>query len=388
MLPQKRTEASDTEDGRGNFRVRVIGGGQSSGAGLREDDPRSGLQIGLRIGSASARTSVPDEEEDEEPVRRLGAEDADDLPVKAREMSEMEPSEPQLHVPRRRKKRWDLKSWDLKNWTAVMAVGSCVVAAFAVVAQLRTRAAPKDDPAETALAGTPAIEPQKAELDYLVNNVGTLTPEAEGLLRRYAAAKSPAEILPLVRKAAVVGPKLNAKWKPWGEGEMFASADKLETIVEYRTDWPSFMVRGKKSNLDPFEFHFVREAGVLKIDWEASEGMGDCSISDLKSGTPVDNAVVRAKVIPSNFYTPVFPESGFRSYQLSDSSRYEFVWAFAPIGSPEAEFLSNALNEDSSILRDEDSKVVPLTLKLSGPKAAGVKIFLITGILQKGWVTP
>src|SRR5689334_17427484 len=75
MLPQKRTEASDTEDGRGNFRVRVIGGGSAQAATLREEDSR-GLQIGLRIGTNTARTSVPDEEDEEEAVR-LEAEDAE-----------------------------------------------------------------------------------------------------------------------------------------------------------------------------------------------------------------------------------------------------------------------------------------------------------------------
>jgi hypothetical protein len=181
---------------------------------------------------------------------------------------------------------------------------------------------------------------------------------------------------------------MTARWKPWGGGAALASGEEVKNFIEHKTAWPSLVMEGKKGDFTAFDVHFVREAGLLKIDWEASEGVGDCSVLDLREGFKADNSVVRVKVVASNFYTTMFPESEFRSYQLSDSSRYEFVWAFAPIGSPEAEFLSKVLNEDSMILRDEDSKVVPLTLKLSGPKAAGVKIFLITGILQKGWVTP
>lgn len=381
MLPQKRTEASDTEDGRGNFRVRVIGGGSTSAATLREEDSR-GLQIGLRIGTSSARTTVADEEDEEEAVR-LEAEDAEP-PVKARDMSELGPAEAQ--VPWRHKKRG---RWNLKSWTVGMSIGSCAVAAIAVVAQLVARKAPAAAPVQAPVVEEP-VNPHKQEVDYLVNHVGTLVPEAESLLQRYAAAKSPAEVLPLIRRADSVGPKLTAKWKPWGEGPALASSEKVENIVEYTTEWPSLLLRGKKSNFDPFELQFVREQGVLKIDWEASEGMGDCSVADLQGGFMADNATVRAKITPANFYTPAFPEGGFRSYQLSDFSRYDFVWAFAPVGSPEAEFLSEALDEDSKILsrRDQDQKVVPLTLKLSGPKAEGVKIFLITGILHKGWVTP
>jgi hypothetical protein len=357
----------------------VIGGGQSSSAAMREDDPRSGLQIGLRIGAATARTVVPDDEEDEEPVRRLEAEDAEP-PVKARDMSEVGPAE--ARAPRKRGKRWNLK-----NWTLGMAIGSCVVAAVAVFAQLMARSAPAASANDTPAAAAP-MDPHRQEIDYLVSHVGTLVPEAEELLQRYAAAKSPADVLPLIRNAGTVGPRLAARWKPWGEGPVLAYGEKVENTVEYKAAWPSILFRGKKSNFDPFELHFVREAGVLKIDWEASEGMGDCSIKDLQDGFKAENAVVRAKVTSSNFYTPLYPESGFRSYQLSDFSRYDFVWAFAPLNSPEAAFLSEALDEDSKILKDKKNKMAMVTLKLSGPKAQGAKIYLVTGVLHKGWVTP
>ena len=60
------------------------------------------------------------------------------------------------------------------------------------------------------------------------------------------------------------------------------------------------------------------------------------------------------------------------------------------MGSPEAEFLSKELDEDSRILskREREERVARLTLKLNGPMAAGSKIFLVTGVLHKGWVTP
>lgn len=380
MLPQKRTETSDTEDGRGNFRVRVIGGGSSSAAAMREEDPRSGLQIGLRIGSTTARTSVPDDEEDEEPVRRLEADDVEP-PVKARDMSEVGPAEP------RTSSKPGKKRWNLKNWTIGMSVGSCLVAAIAVVAQLVGRSAPAASAAEIPVAPA-SVDPHKQEIDYLVTHYATLVPEAEELLQKYAAAKSPADILPLIRNAGTVGPRMTPRWKPWGEGTPLAYGEKLENIVEYKAAWPSLLLRGKKSNFDPFELHFVREAGALKIDWEASEGMGDCSIQELQGGFKAENAIVRAKVTASKFYTPLFPESGYRSYQLSDFSRYDFVWAFAPLNSPEAAVLSEALDENSKILKDKKSKVATVTLKLSGPKAEGAKIFLITGVLHKGWVTP
>jgi hypothetical protein len=297
-------------------------------------------------------------------------------------MSELESAEPQ--APGRRKEK---ARWNLKNWTMGMAVLSCVVAVFAVVAQLMARSTPAEAPSEAPVAG-PLVDPHKQELDYVVNHIGTLVPEAESLLKRYAAAKSPAEVLPLIRNAGTVGPRMTPRWKSWGEGPALASGEAIDNIIEYKTAWPSLLLKGKRSNFDPFEFHFVREAGVLKIDWEASEGMGDCSVVELRAGFKADNSVVRVKVTPSNFYTPVFPESGFRSYQLSDSSRYEFVWAFAPLGSPEAAFLSEMLNEDSRILKNKGSKVVALTLKLSGPKSEGAKIFLINEVLHKGWVTP
>ena len=375
MLPQKRIEPGDGEDGRGGLRVRVIGGGAAPPAAWREE-AGGGIEIGLRIGQGSSRPAGSGES-DEEPVR-LGMEEAVG-PVKARDMSELDPAGPL--PPSRREKRHNLKLWTLG-----MAIGSCAVAAVAVIAHLSTRKAPATaGSAQEAVPQAPR-DRDAEELDYLVSHTGTLFPAALELLDQYAAATSIAEVLPLLRNPDKIRDKLEKKWRPWGTKPTFAIGMEIEQLVDSKSTWPSLLLKGKDGNFAPFEVQVVRVDGVLKIDWEATQGFGDVSIAELQAGTRVDNSIVRAKVSPSQFFTSEFPEKTHRSYQLTDLSGNDFVWAFVPRESAQASFLKSHLYENSRFLPVD--KAVPVTLKLTGPAANGQKVFLITEILHKGWITP
>ncbi|MEK7953535.1 hypothetical protein [Luteolibacter soli] len=373
MLPHRKNEPHEDGDGvRAGFEVRVIGGARPT----PEPGRGKGLEIGLQIGPGQTSASAAVEDPSAAPVQRLQAEGTE--PLRARTISEVigevGPAAP--YVPRHRSKERSLTAWTL--W---MAAGTCTLAVAAVAGVMSMKKKPSNE-SEQAIVFAPqdSFGEEKA---YFLDHMGPLTHEAETLLKKYAAATSPEAVLPLVRDAARVKERLMALWQPMGE----LSKDLVETSISDSEVRPALILRGKTAGFANFEMAFVREGGQLKIDWEATEGIGDAQLSELrKSKTVVKGAKVRVVAQPGNFYTPEFPEADYRSYQLLDAAGEEFVWAFVRRSSTTANSLEAELNESSVLL--EKTRSVPATLRISGPLREGVNLFEITEMLHKGWVSP
>jgi hypothetical protein len=372
MLPQKRIEPEENAGGRGGFEVRVIGArAPSVAAGTNE-----GIEIGINIGSRKAPDSARALDEDV-PVHRLEA-PAEDPPARVKATSEVGPPVPR--VSRRKGKGRGMKH--LNVW---MGAASCLIAVAAVVAKLAARSEPA--PAPVQATAKPVIsDPVERERLHLFDNFGTLSTEAERLLKRYAAAGSAGEALSMIRNSAGLADRFSAGWQPWGSAAASPWEGPLEPAVDEISPQPAIIIRGVKDGARPFQYYFVRESGHLRIDWEASEGRGDCTIRELEAGAAATEAVVRANISPATFFTPAFPESSFRSYQLADLPGGHVVWAFVPVESESAGLLKRTLNEDSLILSTGAASKV--TLKVTRQPVEDANVFLITEILHNGWVSP
>jgi hypothetical protein len=368
MLPQKRIEPGESNGGRGGFEVHVIGAGTPSTATATEE----GIEIGLHIGGGRSRQTAPADPHDA-PVHRLETPDA--VPSRLKATSDVGPAVPR--VSRRGRKRHGTK-----HWTLWMAAGSCLLAVVAVIAKLAGHSAPPPEPAPETAAPLPS-DPVAKEREYLFANFGPLSSEAEQLLERYASAKTAGEALPLIRKSSELADRFASAWQPWGR---LASQAPVEPAVDETSSQPAIVIRGRKEDMEAFQYYFVRESGKLLIDWEASEGRGDCTIADLQSGARATDAIVRANISPATFFTPAFPESAFRSYQLADISGENVVWAFAPVDSEAVRFLKRNLNEESLLL--SSGAAAGVTLKVTRQPAEAANLFLITEILHNGWVSP
>jgi hypothetical protein len=373
MLPHRKNEEHEEGDGlRAGFEVRVIGAARHAPV----PQGSKGLEIGLQIGTGQANAEP--EDSSAAPVQRLQAEEAPE-PLRARPISEVisevGPAAP--YVPRRRRKERNLTAW-----TVWMAAGTCALAVAAVAGVMASKAKQAQEP-------EPAIvfAPQKTfgeEKGYFLEHMGEVVHEAETLLGQYAKATSPEEVLPLVRDASRVKDRLKALWQPMGILSDNAPVESLYADSEVRS---SLILKGRTADFTKFQMFFVRENGHLKIDWEASRGIGDAQLSELrKSKTVVKGAKVRVVVQPGGFYTPEFPESDYSSYQLVDATGEEFVWAFVRKGSRTADQLEAEFNQSSVLL--EKTGANPATLRISGPLHEGVNLFEITEMLHKGWVSP
>ncbi|WP_193210771.1 hypothetical protein [Luteolibacter marinus] len=358
-----------SDSGHGGFEVNVIGGG-----GRVSGDAGGGIEIGLRIGSGDGERE-PEAAMAEDPVHRLET----GAPLQAKPMSEVGPAVP-------RKSRRKNKGVGLKQWTLWMSLGTCALAISAVMALMA--ASKSKSPVE--IAGEPYLEKQAEPLDpnqqYFLDHVGEMVQQAEALLKDYAGAASAEAVLPLVRDAERVKERLAGFWKPWGCSPLFARGEKIENKVVESGGRSAVVLTGLRGDFEPFEMFFVREDGELKIDWLASYGIGEVQIADLEAGGEVSGGLVRGVVRPGNTYTPAFPEAEYRAYSLLDAGLGHLVWAFVRRGSPQAEWLEGEFNE-SSILLEKKSEV-RATLRLSGPAEGGEKLFVITEMLHKGWVSP
>lgn len=376
MLPQKKT---DPEDGRGGFEVRVIGGGTAFRPEARTGG--TGAETGVVIGGRVSRPSVAPEE-DEAPVLRLEVEqDGDSLKVKS--TSEVAPASPAQPSEKRGKKRRGLQHWTL--WMAAACVGITILAVGAVMFHKKSSALASPPPHAAPEEAPVVLTPEEIERDFFVSHASELISASESILRRYAAARSAEEVLPLVRDPERVRASLSAKWKPWGVEPPFASSP-ITGGVDATGLRPNITLMGSKGDYSGFEAFFVRENGKVVLDWEATAGIGDLQIPELKAGAGAKNSVVRGFLYPSDFFTSEYPEGEYASYKLTDASGENVVWLYAAAGSEVAEQLKTELNEGSYLI--ERSSRLAGTFKVSGPGTPGGDRYLITEMLHKGWVSP
>lgn len=373
MLPQRKNDSAESGDRRSGFQVHVIGGGAAVPAG----GVASGLEIGLRIGAGMPAERASGEAVAPSVLRLEPGGEAE--PPRARPMSEAGPGDPTVQLARRR------RGLGVKGWTGWMSAASCVLAVAAVVGLLvRGKSAPKAADAEANFVFEEEGRLDAEHEDFMVNS-GRLIAEAEALLDRYAGATSVEQALRRVRDAERVKERMHRLWQPWGGGATLALGEAAQGEVETGVR-PAIRLSGRRGDHTPFVMSFVRDGDRLVLDWEASFGIGEVQIAELRAGAAAERALVRAIVRPDSFYTRAFPEESFRCYQLLDAAGEVGVWAYAPRDSAAAAALAETFNEGSVLLATgSDTRA---TLRISGPSEAGGKSFVITEMLHKGWVSP
>lgn len=372
MLPQKRNEVAGNDECRAVFEVRVIDGTDAASA----DEHASELEIGLRIGDGGATEWTTEEEE--AAVLRLEA-GGDLEPLLGRPMSEAGPCDPSVTLARRR------KGLGLKTWTVWMSAASCLLAIAAVLGVYLQRNSAAQAPADKSAYLFEKEQVLDAAEERFVANSGKMIAEAKTMLERYAKATSVEQALRRVRDGERVKERMRQLWQPWGGASMLAPGSTIRGEVE-TGEYPLIRLKGRRGDYTPFVMTFLCEGDRLVLDWEASFGIGDVQIEELRDGAAADGAVVRAIVRPDAFYTRAFPEASFRSYHLLDASGENSVWAFAPRGSAAAAALAEIFNEGSVLF--VKAGATRATLRVSRLDGSAGQGLVITEMLHKGWVSP
>jgi hypothetical protein len=222
---------------------------------------------------------------------------------------------------------------------------------------------------------------QRAEIDELSEE------SARTMVAAYATADTPAKVLPLIRDAERLASRLTHDWQPWNAPPTWQPARDAEWKVSAEGGKCHGLLSGLKPDFAKFRVCFVREGENLRIDWEATEGMGDTSFDALQRGVG-SGGLVRAYIAPENFYSITYPDAQFCSFKMLAMDREQVIWGYARVGSPEAEAMLKVFAA-KEFLGGMASAEQAMTVRLApGLKGSQKNQWLIGELLHIDWVSP
>jgi hypothetical protein len=211
--------------------------------------------------------------------------------------------------------------------------------------------------------------------------------QAIALLKKFAAAQTPTEALPLIRKTDQMEQRLENQWKPWPSPPVLDQEDLLESEIAQTSGRAFLWMRGKNQDSSNFLAFFVIENDVLLLDWEATTQWGEARLTSLAMQPTHQPLVMRVILSPSAYYLPTLPESEYVSYKLTHLNDEIIVWGFVKRDSPIHQEMNSLLGLDSELL--EPVSEIRATLRMKKTDINSSKNhFFITELLHSDWVTP
>ncbi len=280
-------------------------------------------------------------------------------------------------------KDWGISTTGPMRWLAAGGAGVAVLIVAALAIQelwLMPRKKLPVEPVAVVTAQQPEEEVQGFDPDGLIEQ------DARALCTAYAMANTPQQVLPIIRNAQRLTKRLQHDWQPWMAPAGWQPARDAEWQVSTEGGVSHGLLHVCKPNFSKSCVYFVREEGSLRIDWEATQGLGDASFETLQKGTG-SGGIIRAYVAPANFYSLTFPESQFRSFILFGMDHERVVWGYAKLATPAQSSLEKVFASGAALESDHAQQTI--TLRLSpGPTGSQKNQWIIGEMLHIGWVSP
>ncbi|MCH1419110.1 MAG: hypothetical protein L7W40_02310 [Akkermansiaceae bacterium] len=151
---------------------------------------------------------------------------------------------------------------------------------------------------------------------------------------------------------------------------------------------------GKRENGNPFEVFFVQgNKNQLVLDWDASIGWSEMSVSQMAIELPQEQTFLRCRVGKEPGYDQSFGMDHYSGYVLTGELFDEFIFAYVNLDRPGGKAIDRdlrlLLNYGSFVSDDPplQEQKVSLSLKFDGEIGAEGQ-FEIVEYLNDGWVTP
>ena len=277
---------------------------------------------------------------------------------------------------------WGKVSKTPTRWLAAAAGAVVVLVVLAIVIQEVWLKDPKAAviPVVDVPEDTPFEEVAGFELD------SSSETDARKLLADYAKATTVAEILPHIRNGQALADRLKLDWQPWRLAPDWQPPVLAIWEVSAEGGRSHGLLRGNRPDLSQFRAYFVREDDALKLDWEATAGLGDASFETLQKGMGTGGKL-RAYVKLDTYYSQVLPEDAYHSFRLLAPDREQVVWGYSKLGTPADAALLKIFNP--SVIDGEAKSELPITLRLEpGPENCQKNQWLIGEMLHIDWVSP
>jgi hypothetical protein len=211
-------------------------------------------------------------------------------------------------------------------------------------------------------------------------------PEAIQMFRKFATSGLADDVLPLLRDRQNVEPLVRGKaWAPIAP-QHWKPSSGLNWFVFEANGQAFGILDGSLPDFTPFSAYIALKEGQLYLDWKATTGYSTAGFEEMSHGmgNPTE---VRVFASPSGFYTDVFPESDFQSWQLFSPDGEQAIWAYTPRESAVDADLGRILSKGAIL--DETQGKKKVTLKLARPPGEALpNQWLVEEMLHKDWITP
>ena len=234
--------------------------------------------------------------------------------------------------------------------------------------------------------GPTMVQEEEIEGMKALNEMLVRQPEAEQLFRKFASSMIATEIHTIVRDAKRLEPLIREHFRPGLISKAWIPPDDTQWSVFDAGDVQYGILEGRLPNFMKFSAYLVFSESNLLLDWKATTCYGSATFSELekKQGDPSE---IRAAIAPAGFYTAVFPETEFSSYQFTSQDGNKSIWCYARLGSAAGDGLSKLFQTGEIIETSLAPQKVTLRLE-SGPEGALPNQWLIAEMLHKDWITP
>jgi hypothetical protein len=349
------------------------------------------IETGLRI------DITPQPREADEPPFHLEVEEINGSVVRLDAVIEPPPKVPRQNTfkPRRATeeqirhgegREWGRASRHSLAWIlgSSLGIAAVVVVSLMMLPMINESNAARPRPGQIELVVDSDDTPEGVEA---LNAMVARRPQAFALFTRFAVASSAEEILPTVRDPDGIQPLLGNPAGPL--------VDNSKWSLPAETTWGALeneglvygLLEGPLPDFARFRCYVVVDTDhALRIDWKATTAFGSADFNQLAAGSG-DPSEIRAWISPTGFYTAVFPEADFQSFQLVAPDRRESIWCYTRRGDATDQELSNQFMEGEILKADQQS--VRITVRLArGPDGSLPNQWLIEELLHQEWITP
>ena len=151
---------------------------------------------------------------------------------------------------------------------------------------------------------------------------------------------------------------------------------------------------GRRENGNPFEVFFVQgNENQLVLDWDASIGWSEMSVSQMASELPQDEVFLRCRAGKKPGYDQSFGQDDYSGYVLTGEVSDEFIFAYVNLDRAGGKLIDQnlrlLLNYGSFVSDEPPLQEQKVTLRLRFNSDIGAEgQFEIAEYLNDGWVTP
>lgn len=352
-----------------------------------ENPPKSGqnrLEEGLRIESKSRPAAA------EETATRLEVTEIDGSVLRLEPDESAAPKVPRQVTFHERKPthrkgdRGEGKDWGIASKTSLrwlvgigFGISGLVVAAMLALPKVNVSTAARKELTKTA----PVVETVTA-LDILL----PLQPDAEQVFRIYARSAVVDDFLPHLRNRAAVEPLVRAAGcTPLVSKDWIPNEATTWRVVDGK-DVAFGVLEGKLPSFNSFRAYLAKDGEQMLLDWKATTAYSTATFPDLekRQGDPSE---IRGFILPSRFFTSVFPEQEYLSYQFLSPDRHTTLWAYARRDSSAGAAIAKLFRSGEII--DSTPEETPVTLRLApAPAGSQPNQWLVDEFLHDDWLLP